>query len=142
MYKICTLFFAHEDREQITWLVLETLRRLNVATGDILTSKQLWNNVYAFMTDAVTKKLKVEVEVSQALETGPYPYIHILYVNEKLNESCVNALIQVEQQLKMADKCIAICAMTTLLKLVARDESRKPTSLAKEFHCALEKEGF
>ena len=38
-YPLCTLFFAHEDRERITWLVLETLRRLYVATGDIL--KQL-----------------------------------------------------------------------------------------------------
>ena len=57
------------------------------------------------MTDAVTKKLKVEVEVSQALETDHVP-IHILcksHTCEKLNESCVNALIQVEQQLKMAD---------------------------------------
>ena len=57
------------------------------------------------MTDAVTKKLKVEVEVSQALETD-HVLIHILcksHTCEKLDESCVNALIQVEQQLKMAD---------------------------------------
>ena len=32
--------------------------------------------------------------------------------------------------------------MTTLLKLVVREESGKPTSLAKEFDCALEKEGL
>ena len=76
---------------------------------------------------------------------------------EKLDESCVNALVRVGSDLKYSEllikcqprlksfirqtKCLAICAMKAMLKLVANEESAKPTSLAKEFDVQLEEDG-
>ena len=40
------------------------------------------------------------------------------------------------------NKCVTICAMKALLKLVAPEESGKPTSLSKDFNRALEEEGL
>ena len=39
-------------------------------------------------------------------------------------------------------RCLAICAMTTLLKLVSNENSAKPTSLSKEFELILEEDGI
>ena len=55
MYRLRALFFAHEDREQITKLFFETLNRLAVALDNDTTPKDRWENIYALMTDAVTK---------------------------------------------------------------------------------------
>ena len=158
MYHLRALFFAYEDRDQIAKLVYETLTRLSVATGGITTAMDLWHNIYAFMTDAVTKNLEVETMVSKMLGTDYVP-LHILcksHTCEKLDEGCINALVVIEKQLKLGDmiakrqprlksflrqnKCITICAMKALLKLVAREESGKPTSLSKDFDRALEEQ--
>ena len=77
---------------------------------------------------------------------------------EKLDECCINTLIKVESQLNIADliiqkqprlksfvrqsRCITVCAMTALLKLVSNEQSAKPTSLAKEFELILEEDGI
>ena len=46
-------FFAYEDRAQTVKLVVETLKRLAIASDDeIITSATLWKNVYTMMTDA------------------------------------------------------------------------------------------
>lgn len=106
------------------------------------------------------KNLKVETAVSQELGTEHVP-IHILcksHTCEKLDETCIDTLIKVEKELDMANlimkrqpqlssfirqnKCIVVSAITALLKLVAREESGKPTSLAKEFDLALEEAGL
>ena len=47
------LFFAFEDRQQIIKLVVETLQRLAVASGNRATPKELWEKIDAFMSDAV-----------------------------------------------------------------------------------------
>ena len=64
MIRLRAMFFAYEDRDQIVKLIVETLRRLSVAEDDEhVTPKSLWGNIYALMTDAVTKNLKVEEAV-------------------------------------------------------------------------------
>ena len=112
------------------------------------------------MTDAVTKSLKVEEEVSSKLQTKHIP-IHLLcksHTCEKLDASCIDALVQVESEISYADllikhqprlksfirqsKCVVTTAMKALLKLVSHEESAKPTSLAKEFDIQLEKDGI
>ena len=88
MFMLRILFFAYEDREQITKLVFETLNRLHVECIREKTSKELWENMYAFRTDAVTKNLKVEELVSEMLASNYIP-IHILcksHTCEKLDE--------------------------------------------------------
>ena len=131
-----------------------------MATAGKSSPTDLWRNIYAFMTDSVTKNLEVENLVSEMLGTTYIP-IHILcksHTCEKLDECCIDTIVEIEKQLKLADtitkrqprlksfvrqnKCLTICAMKALLKLVAREESGKPTSLSKEFDAALEEEGL
>ena len=160
MYCLRALFFAYEDREQITKLIVETLKRLSVATGGTYSPKDLWENVYSFMTDAVTKNLHVENLVAEALNSAHKPH-HVLcksHTCEKLDEACINALIDVERdtnysqliikrqpQLKSfvrQSKCIALAAVKAMLKLVSHEESGKPTSMAKDFDRQLEEDGI
>ena len=55
MLMLRALFFAHEDHEQVTKLVIKTLNRLHVACNGEKTFKELWEVIYASMTDGVTK---------------------------------------------------------------------------------------
>ena len=51
MLSLRPIFFAHEDREQIEDLMVETLKRLAVAVDEPgCTASKLWENIYAFMT--------------------------------------------------------------------------------------------
>ena len=75
MIRLRPLFFAFEDREQITKLVVETLSRLAITQNT--TAKMLWENIDAFMTDAAAKNLQVEGEVSKILKSNHVPF-HLL----------------------------------------------------------------
>ena len=92
--------------------------------------------------------------MSDRLASNHIP-IHILcksHTCEKLDECCIDALIEVESQFEHCrpqlksfvrqSRCIAVCTITALLKLVANEESAKPTSLAKEFELILEEDGI
>ena len=111
------------------------------------------------MTDAVTKNLEVEKEVARILGSTHIP-LHILcksHTCEKLDEACLNALVDVESKIKFAQlvskrqpqlmsfirqsKCVALSSLRALLKLVSHEESAKSTSLSKEFDLQLEKDG-
>ena len=160
MIPLRALFFAYEDREQITKLVLETLNRLSAATGNKFSPRALWENIYAFMTDSATKNLEVEYAVAKSLESSHIP-LHILcksHVCEVLDKSCLEALIEVECTIKFAElvtkrqpqlksfvrqsKCVALAALKAMLSLVSHEKSAKPTSLAEEFDLQLEKDGI
>ena len=108
MYRLRALFFAHEDPEQITKLFIETLNRLAVALDNDTTPKDLWENIYALMTDAVTKNLKVETAVAKEPKSNHLP-LHILcksHTCEKLDEACINALVEIEREIKYAELLI------------------------------------
>ena len=91
MFRLCALFFAYEDRDQIVKLIVETLQRLSVAADDEhVKPKSLWGNIYALMTDAVTKNLKVEEAVARELQTEHIP-LHLLCKSHKLDGSCIDA---------------------------------------------------
>ena len=159
MYRLRALFFAHENREQIVALILQTLERLSTAIGGAASPKQLWENTYAYMTDAVSKNLKVEQIVSDKLGTKHVPK-HILcksHTCEKLDESCIDVLVSIERQLKLSElltkrqprlksfinqsKCVAESALKSLIKLVTHSSDGKSVSLAKEFDIELENDG-
>ena len=92
MYRLRVVFFAFEDRNQIVKLILGIFERLGAATGGNKSSKELWENIYAYMTDATSKNLKVENEVSKQIGAKYVP-IHLLcksHICEKLDESCIN----------------------------------------------------
>ena len=77
-----------------------------MATGGTSTAMDLWHN--AFMTDAVTKNFEVEVMVSKVLGTDYVP-LHILcksHTCEKLDEGCINAVVDIEKKLKLVDMIV------------------------------------
>ena len=160
MIRLRSLFFAYEDRAQITKLLVETFERLAVASNnEKVTAELLWRKIYAVMTDSVAKNQQIEETVAKALKSSHTP-LHIFcksHTCEKLDESCINALAKVEAKMGFANelikrmpqiksfvrqnKCIVVTAMKALLKLVSNEESAKPTSLSKEFDMQLEKDG-
>ena len=159
VFYLRALFFAFEDREQIVKLFVETLKRLSVATGGVASPQHLWENIYSFMTDSVHKNLKIEYGVAEVLESDHIPH-HVLckaHVCEKLDGACLNALIQVETELKYPSliirrqpqlksfvrqtKCIALAAIKAMLKLVSHEKSAAKVSLSKSFDLELEKDG-
>ena len=51
-------FFAYEDRAEIVKLIVETFRRLAIATCDpSAAAAKLWEKTFRIMTDCVTKNL-------------------------------------------------------------------------------------
>ena len=160
MLRLRALFFAHEDRDQIAKLIIETLKRLSVACGSQFSPKEFWEMIDAFMTDAVTKNLEVEKTVAERLESDHIPY-HLLckaHTCEKFDETCMATLVVIEEKLNIKElilekqprlrsflnqrRCVALCAMDALLKLVSNESSGNPYSLSKEFDLALEEAGM
>ena len=160
MIPLRALFFAYENREQIVKLIIETLKRLSVASGGHFSPKQLWENIKHIMTDSVSKNLKIEYGVAESLGSTHIP-IHVLcksHTCEKLDEACIKALVSVESEIDYPKliirsqpqlksfvrqtKCIALAAIKAMLKLVGRDESAKPTSMAQAFDLQLEEDGL
>ena len=109
-------------------------------------------NIYGkiFIEDGVAKTLQSNHKLHHTLCKS--------HTCEKLDAACLNALIQVEMELKYQDliirrqpqlksfvrqtKCIALAAIKAMLKLVTNEDSGKPTSLAKSFDIQLEKDGI
>ena len=104
--------------------------------------------------------MEVETLVAEMLGTE-YAPLYVLcksHTCEKLDESCVDALVKIEKQLQLAEliqkhqlrlksflrqnRCITFVAMNAVLKLVAKEDSGKPTSLCKEFKAAVEEKGL
>jgi len=159
MFPLRALTFAYEDREQIKSLVLQTFQRLATATSNIATSKMLWGKVDAFMTDAVSKNLKVEYLVAVELQSDHVP-LHLLckaHTCEKLDDCNETTLMKMEQRLAVRttiekreprlksfirkSKTVVKVAIQALLQLVAKGGDGKTTSLADEFDLVLEEDG-
>ena len=159
MFTLRALTFAYEDRNQIAKLVLETFERLATATNGSSSAKDLWENVTAFMTDAVSKNLKVEYLVAEKLGSEHVPY-HLLckaHTCEKLDECNEITLVKIEEQLKIREtiekreprlksfirksKSVTKAAMAALLQLVSRGGDGKSTSLCDDFTQILEEDG-
>ena len=68
MISLCPLLFAYEERGQIISLIVESFKRLSVAANKLnVTAFNLWMKIDAIMTDAVSKNLKIEDGVAEAL---------------------------------------------------------------------------
>ena len=65
-FRLRPLFFAFEDRHNISKLIVETLHRLSFTVGT--TPKIIWELNDGFMTDSVTKNLQVEHRAAEELE--------------------------------------------------------------------------
>lgn len=160
LYPLRAILLTYETREQIADIIVESLNRLSVAGGDEKTARELWENIYAYMSDSVTKNIGVPEIVAEKLGSDHKP-IHILcksHVCEKMDECCIDTLAQIERKLNLGDqfiakiprlksfvrsnKSIAVTAMDALLKLVSHEASGKTISLATEFDHILDEEGI
>ena len=96
MISLRPLFFAYEDREQ---MIFESLKRLSVAAKKPnVTASNLWEKIDAIITDAVSKNLKIEDGVGEALPSRHVPY-HIMcksHACERLDTDNLATLSQLE----------------------------------------------
>ena len=143
------LFFAYEDRANITDLIIETLKRLAVAGREVLrqdlTVKALWENIDNFMTDSVIKNLEVEKCVGEKLWYLYIPH-HFLckpHVVEKFDETNFKVLSNIKIQLQLRErfecidlslkpffrgkKAIVLAGITAITKLIAHEKSGNPS---------------
>ena len=71
------LFFACENREQITKLIVKTYEHLAAAASAFtrmdLTAKVLWEQTDAFISDSVAKNLLIEKKVAKSLNSTHGP---------------------------------------------------------------------
>ena len=77
-FNLRPLFFAYEDRENISELIFETYSRLAAATSIALkqdiNAKSLWEKTNNLMTDSVTKNLQIGELVAEKLQSLHVPY--------------------------------------------------------------------
>ena len=158
-FELRPIFFAYEDREQIALLVVETLKRLAVAsTESELCAQQLWENLHAIMTDAVSKNLHIEDIIAGLLGSTHKP-LHLLcksHTVEKLDVCNLEVLAKFEKKLNQRDvleginprlksffrgkKTTVEAGIEALLNLVYHKSSAKPSSHGETFDFICERE--
>ena len=157
-FELRPIFFAHEDREQISLLLVETMKRLAVAaTSSDLPAKKLWENLYAIMTDSVSKNLHIEDLIANSLGSTHKP-LHLLcksHTVEKV-ECNLDVLARFEKKVKQREvlesinprlksffrgkKTTVEAGIEVLLNLVAQKTSAKPSSHGDTFDFICERE--
>ena len=162
-YRLRPLFFAFEDREQITDLFVETFHRLaltlnSTAEKEVLPST-LWENVDALMTDAVTKNLGIAQTISKTLQSSHHP-LHLLcksHTVEAIDRSSLQVLSTIEKRVNQQQifesinpalrsffrgkKALVEAGIEALLTLITHDKSGKSCSQADLFDHICEREG-
>ena len=105
-FRLRPIFFAHEDRDNIVRLIIETYDRLALAATIMSTksvsSLYLWKMTNSIMTDAGSKNLLIEDGVAEKLGTDYKPY-HLLcksHTVEKLNHCNLTVLADIEGKVK------------------------------------------
>ena len=76
MISLRLLFFAFEDRMQITKPIIETLQWLSTVFNGSGSAKELWE-IDTSMTNAASKNLKVGIEVARMLRLD-HVLLHLL----------------------------------------------------------------
>ena len=162
-YRLRPLFFAYEDREQITTLFVETLTRLACAAStyynEYVTPATLWEKVDALMTDAVTKNLSIENTIPDAIGSTHHP-LHLLcksHTVEAFDKSNLQVLANIEKSVKQQQifesinpalrsffrgkTALVEAGIEALLSLITHDKSARSCSQADLFDFICEREG-
>ena len=158
-FSLRPIFFAYEDRDQITQLLIETYSRLALAAshdGKSVNPVLLWENTDTIMTDAVSKNLKIENNIVDHFHSNHKPY-HLLcksHTVEKLDASNLSVLSKVEASVNQRSILGSISPSlksffrgkkTTVesgtVTLVSHDKSGKSSSLADLFDHICERKG-
>ena len=162
-YRLRPLFFAYEDREQITNLFCETFERLAIAVSirevDTITPAMLWEKIDALMTDAVTKNLGIENTIPAALGSTHHP-LHLLcksHTVEALDKSSLQVMTKVEKNVSQQETMEGInpalktffrgkaavveAGIDALITLVTHNKSANSCSQSDLFEYICEREG-
>ena len=162
-FRLRPLFFAYEDREQITLLFTETLGRLAAAAsirkGIACKPSDLWEKIFALMTDSPTKNLGIEETIATSLGSNHIP-LHLLcksHTVEALDRSNLDVLSKVEKDVKQRETLEKInprlksffrgktatveAGIEAILKLVTHNKSANSCSQADLFERICEREG-
>ena len=162
-FRLCPIFFAYEDREQITELFCETFRRLAAAVSVLknvaIVASELWEKIDALITDAVAKNLGVESTIPAALESSHHPY-HLLcksHTLDALDRSNLEVLASIEKKVEQQQvleninpalksffggkKALVEAGIEALLTLITHNKSANSCSQADLFDHICELEG-
>ena len=103
-FRLRPLFFAFEDRDQITDLLVETFKRLGAAISVIenftIQPSYLWGKVDALVTDSVTKNLSIEITIAASVNSLRHPH-HMLcksHTVEGIDGSNLEVLASIEKK--------------------------------------------
>ena len=157
MFRMRQLTLALENRENITRLMVEILKRLSLATSKRASQRDLWRKVFAFMTDSVAKNLHIESQIAASLSSQHIP-LHLLCVShtcEVFDTGNISVLVKHEAKLGLREKLIAhmpslkpflskaksvvIAALEALTKLVCNDGHK--SSMWEIFECEVASAG-
>ena len=101
-FKLHAIYFAFENRDQIINLFVESLTRLSIivsiAEGKDINPCQMWEQIDAVMTDAVSKNLEIEKEIPRKIGSKHQP-LHLLCKSrtvEALDRSKLKLLAAIE----------------------------------------------
>ena len=160
MISLHPLFFAYEDKEQIVYLIVESLKRLSVAANKLnVTASNLWEKIDAIMTHVVSKNLKIEDGVAEAFQSKNILY-HILcksHACQRLDTGNLTTLSQLEAKFGLREaflkrelqlksfwrskKSVIETALEAVLKLMVHKGDGKTVSLGDLFTLKLEEAG-
>ena len=163
-YRLRPLFFAYEDRVQITELFVETFSRLalavSVLSDETVEPSSLWEKLDAIMTDAVMKNLGIEETIPKALGSIYHPH-HLLCKSptmEALDKSNLEVLSGIEKTVRQQEifesinpalrsffrgkKALVEAGIEAILTLITHDKSGKSCSQADLFYYICEREGM
>ena len=162
-YRLWPIFFAFENREQITNLFVEVFgiltTTLKVSHDQTLQPKTLWEKVDAIMTVLLQKKLEKEKTIAKALDSSHIP-LHLLCKSrpvEALDKSSLEVLNEIEKSAKHQEifgkinpalklffrgkKALVKAEIEALLSLITHDKSAKSCSQVDLFDFPSEREG-
>ena len=162
-YRLCPIYLAYEDRENITRYIVESYQPLAVVATNAqehnVTADDLWQSTTALMTEAVSKNFNVHRGINDALVTEYVP-LHLLcksHTVEGLDWSNKQVLPDVERAVQLrekieaanpaikrftrGDKSVVITGVKSMLNKVSHEKSASPTNLAHLFDAICKREG-
>ena len=98
------MFFAFEDRQNISKLIVETLYKLSVTVGTTL--KTIWELINGFMTGLFTENLQVEHLLAEELGSDHIPphYLCNVYTSKKFDKALLSVLTSAQREISLRKK--------------------------------------